>query len=155
MDTLPWYRQFWPWFLFGLPAVVVVAGLTTWWIAARNADHLVAVDYYKQGLAINREMRKQERASELGIIADLELLPGLVQVKLLGREQPAALQIYFSHPLDATRDFELRLARVQPGTYQAQLQEPLEYRWLWRIEPLGSAKQEPWRIDGDIDVDER
>ena len=100
-------------------------------------------------------MRKQERASELGIIADLELLPGLVQVKLLGREQPAALQIYFSHPLDATRDFELRLARVQPGTYQAQLQEPLEYRWLWRIEPLGSAKQEPWRIDGDIDVDER
>ena len=33
----PWYRQFWPWFLFGLPGIVVVAGLTTWWIAAHNA----------------------------------------------------------------------------------------------------------------------
>ena len=59
MDSQPWYRQFWPWFLIALPATVVVAGLTTWWIAAHKADSLVVDDYYKEGLAINRQLRKQ------------------------------------------------------------------------------------------------
>ena len=27
MESIPWYRQFWPWFLIALPATVVVAGL--------------------------------------------------------------------------------------------------------------------------------
>ena len=40
-DTQPWYRQFWPWFLISLPASVVVAGLSTLYIANRHADDLV------------------------------------------------------------------------------------------------------------------
>ena len=35
-DTVPWYQQFWPWFLILLPASVVVAGLTTLVIANRH-----------------------------------------------------------------------------------------------------------------------
>ena len=37
-DILPWYRQFWPWFLILLPASVVVAGFVTLYIAADGAD---------------------------------------------------------------------------------------------------------------------
>ena len=61
MDSQPWYRQFWPWFLIALPATVVVAGLTTWWIAAHKADSLVVDDYYKEGLAINRRCGSSSR----------------------------------------------------------------------------------------------
>jgi hypothetical protein len=28
-DDKPWYKQFWPWFVFALPAIAVIAGITT------------------------------------------------------------------------------------------------------------------------------
>ena len=37
----PWYREPWPWILAAGPAIVVVAGLATFWIAAHNADVVV------------------------------------------------------------------------------------------------------------------
>ena len=59
----PWYRQAWPWFLISLPATAVVAGLITFYLAARGWDGPVANDYYKQGLAINEELTRSNRAS--------------------------------------------------------------------------------------------
>ena len=84
MDNLPWYRQFWPWFIMALPATVVVAGLTTWWIAARNADSLVADDYYKEGLAINRQLDKRRRAEELDLSAAIRFEAGAIEIDLQG-----------------------------------------------------------------------
>jgi hypothetical protein len=39
--NLPWYKQFWPWFIIALPAAAVVAGFFTLWLAISNPDHLV------------------------------------------------------------------------------------------------------------------
>lgn len=149
-DTLPWYRQFWPWFLFGLPGLVVVAGLTTWWIAARDADALVADDYYKQGLAINRELGKQQRAAALGLSAEVSLAGSAVEVRLRGGDEPPALVLYLSHPLDAERDREYVLPRITPGLYRAPADLASGSRWLWQVEPSGS--RDPWRLDGVIDA---
>jgi len=52
----PWYRERWPWILMSCPAIVVVAGLGTAAIAVATADPLVTEDYYRKGLAINREI---------------------------------------------------------------------------------------------------
>ena len=89
----PAYKQFWPWFLFGLPGIVVVAGLTTWYIAARYADHLVVDDYYKDGLAINEVLRKQQLAEKLAIRAELTVQGNLAQVHLTNSADAAALQL--------------------------------------------------------------
>jgi uncharacterized protein len=51
-----WYRQRWPWLLIAGPAIVVVASLTSAWLAIVTDDGLVADDYYKQGLLINRKL---------------------------------------------------------------------------------------------------
>jgi hypothetical protein len=40
-DSKPWYRQFWPWFLIGLPAISVVFSFATLYIAVRDADEVV------------------------------------------------------------------------------------------------------------------
>ncbi len=53
-DLEPWYRQFWPWVIFGLPASVVVAGLITVYIAYEGADDMVIDQYYKEGLAASK-----------------------------------------------------------------------------------------------------
>src|SRR3954470_9953714 len=42
------------WLLIAGPLLVVVASLATAWIAYRSDDGLVASDYYKRGLLINR-----------------------------------------------------------------------------------------------------
>ncbi len=44
MSNVPWYRHVWPWILMSGPAIVVVAGLWTWVLAARiaAADGLVS-----------------------------------------------------------------------------------------------------------------
>jgi hypothetical protein len=69
----PWCRQAWPWFLISLPATAVVAGLITFYLAARGWDGPVANDYYKQGLAINEELTRSSRAAELGVTASVKL----------------------------------------------------------------------------------
>ena len=46
----------WPWLLASGPAIVVVASLATAWLAATRADPVVADDYYKLGLTINRRL---------------------------------------------------------------------------------------------------
>lgn len=60
-DTQPWWRYGHVWLLISGPAVVVVAAVATAVIAMRNADPLVAEDYYRKGLEINKTLA-QERS---------------------------------------------------------------------------------------------
>jgi len=40
-QDVPWYKQFWPWFIIALPASAVVAGFITLWLAISSPDYLV------------------------------------------------------------------------------------------------------------------
>jgi len=97
-DTEPWYRQFWPWFLILLPASVVVAGLTTLYIANRHADDLVVDEYYKDGLAINRQLEKKQRAEQQGIAASLVFSGSRVSARVSGPVDAQQLRLFMSHP---------------------------------------------------------
>lgn len=59
-QNLPWYRQFWPWFIIALPASAVVASFITLWLAISNPDPLVIEhDDYQQ---LNSELKAQAPA---------------------------------------------------------------------------------------------
>ena len=149
-DTLPWYRQFWPWFLILLPASVVVAGLSTLYIANRHADDLVVDEYYKNGLAINRQLEKKQRAEAQGVSATLKLNGSEVVVSLTGNETAHQLQLVLSHPLESDRDFTTTLIRSAPGLYLGKLQQNVAPRWHWTLERPG---EEGWRLDGSLETD--
>lgn len=56
-QNLPWYKQFWPWFIIALPASVVIASFFTLWLAISNPDYLVVdEDEYRQ---LNSELKAQ------------------------------------------------------------------------------------------------
>ena len=146
-DNLPWYKQFWPWFLIGLPASVVVAGFITLYIANKYADDLVTDDYYKNGLAINRQLENKHRAAELGIAADIKFSGNSVTAKISGPVAAAELQLMLSHPLEADRDFSVTLVRDAPGLYSALLEHTIATRWHWILENRDAPR---WRLDGSV-----
>jgi len=55
-DTLPWWKYGHLWLVIAGPAVVVVAGFVTLFIALKTPDPLVADDYYRQGIEINKTL---------------------------------------------------------------------------------------------------
>jgi hypothetical protein len=139
--TRPWYRQLWPWLLISGPAAVVVAGAATLWLAFSTADGLVAEDYYKQGLAINKRLAREEEARRRGIAATVSLSADRIRVQLRGGA-PAVLFVHLAHATRAGYDVRLRLTPVAPGSYEAALEPLPRGRWLVVIEdPRGT-----WRI---------
>ncbi|CAA0087863.1 Uncharacterised protein [Halioglobus japonicus] len=146
-DSKPWYRHFWPWFLITLPACVVVAGIWTAFIASRHADDLVVDEYYKDGLAINVQLAKKQRAEELGLSARLHFNGDLVTVSLTGPVQDSGLLLQLSHPLEADRDFTVPLAQIEPGSYRGSLNAEITPNWHWTLQGL---QQEDWRLDGKV-----
>lgn len=158
MDTshsiTPWYKQFWPWFIIALPAAVVVAGITTVFIAINNEDSLVVDDYYKEGLAINQVLAQDKVAQRLKLAAELSIdgLIGEILVDIRGdyAVMPATLEMQWIHPTDKLQDFLILLKRTPNDQYMAQLDSSLTGRWYIQ---LSSAKPEPWRLKTLVKLD--
>lgn len=64
MKPAPWWKFGFVWLVISGPAVVVVAGFVTLWLAVANPETLVAQDYYRKGVEINKTLAA-ERARAL------------------------------------------------------------------------------------------
>ncbi|WP_256378350.1 FixH family protein [Niveibacterium sp. COAC-50] len=140
----PWYREPWPWILMGLPGTVVVAGFITFYLAAHNTDGLVVDDYYKEGLAINRTLRRQEAARKLGLSGALAVEGGGVSLVLKANDAyvlPNQLRLRVAHPTIAGQDQVVSLVRAE-GVFRGVM-HPLEAgHWQFLVED----EAQTWRI---------
>ena len=142
----PWYREPWPWILMAGPAVAIVAGLFTLALALRTEDGLVADDYYKQGLAINRVLRRDERARELNLRAVASFSGARVRVVLRGgKEAPPELRLRFVHPTRGGRDRSVSLRSSAPGVYEGTAASLYGETRRLVLEDAGST----WRLTGN------
>lgn len=143
----PWYRDRWPWILILGPAVVVVAGIVTLVIAVESDDGLVADDYYKQGLGINRQIARDEAARSLGIAGEVRLDGGAVRVTLRASAAlPDRLTLRFAHHARASEDRIVHLARRGDGAWEAPLPDLRPGRWRAIVETA------QWRVAAQIDT---
>lgn len=143
-DTLPWYRQFWPWFLIALPASVVVACIATVVIAFRSPISLVEDNYYKEGLAINRDLSSRSYAESLNLQASVRFQPSLLQVDLnqTGAEN---LELRLIHSTDSALDREFSLTPQGDRRFSAEMiQQPLSGRY--RLELRGQLNGTLWSL---------
>lgn len=60
LDTKPWWAYGHVWLIISGPAIVVVAALITGWIAMSNPDPVLAEDYYRRGIEINKTLPASE-----------------------------------------------------------------------------------------------
>jgi hypothetical protein len=146
----PWYREPWPWILMSGPAIVVVAGIYTAWLAIDSNDGLVDDDYYKQGLAVSQRMARDNEASGLGLVAEIVVGGNGQELRLFltARESavlPEVLVLRLVHPTKAGADQAAKLKRDSAGFYVGSLASPVRGRWHASLEDEGRK----WRITGD------
>jgi len=146
-NSLPWYREPWPWIVMAGPAIVVVAGIATAIIAVRTDDGLVADDYYRQGLDINRVLEREERARALGVAAAVQFREDRQHVRVIlrsGGEPPRALRLTIVHPTREGDDQVIALTQSSPGVYDGAMGVPRAARHGLRLEDDAGE----WRIAG-------
>ncbi|MCZ8100627.1 MAG: FixH family protein [Burkholderiaceae bacterium] len=137
----PWREPLF-WLVWGIPALTIVAGLVTWWIAAQRADSNVAEDWYKRGMTINRSLERESRAQALGLKAELDLA-GEHDLRLRlegGTGLPPAVTVLLTHPVRAEQDRLLTLDRQPDGTYRAV--SPRVAAGTWGV----SIEAQDWKI---------
>lgn len=61
-SSAPWWKFGFVWMVIAGPAIVVVAGFTTLWVAIVRPDPVVAEDYYRQGIEINKTLGGQSNS---------------------------------------------------------------------------------------------
>lgn len=145
-----WYQHRWPWILMAGPAVVIVAGIVTAWIAATTSDGLVAEDYYKQGLAVNQRFAREERAAALRFEAFLRVNAEQAELRLVshsGAALPARLRLTLAHPTRGGEDQTLVLSGER-GTYVAPLAAPRPGHWRVVVEDEAAT----WRLSGNLQL---
>jgi hypothetical protein len=141
MKGIRWYREPWPWILMSGPVAVLIAGAATMWIAFASADGLVAEDYYRQGLAINKVIAREDAARARGLDARIALSAHRIRIEMTG-ERPAVIFAHLAHATRAGHDLRLRLTPSSTGVYEAGLPDLPAGRWRVAIEdPQGR-----WRI---------
>jgi uncharacterized protein len=148
----PRYAPRWPWLLMMGPAAVVVAGAFTTYLAVTRPDALVVGDYYKQGQAINQDLRRDRAASVMHLALHMRFDPqaGRIEGNLasFGRPQTTPFKLMLAHPTLPERDLTLEARPDAAGHFVVVL--PALERTHWQVVAEGSRHD--WRLARNWDM---
>ena len=144
--NMPWYRERWPWFLMAGPVAAVIGGVITVYYAVSTQDGLVTDDYYKEGLAINRQFARDEEAARLHLSASIskDASSGKILARMSGAPLPAVLHLILAHPTRMGLDRSLQLESGGDGVYSATLPALPDAHWRVVLEDESHS----WRLAG-------
>ena len=144
----PWYRHRWPWLLMIGPAWVLVAGAIVGYLAASRPDAMVVDDYYRQGKAINQDLRRERAAAARAIAVALDYRAGagggVINGVLRAGAQPlaGALRLRLIHPTQPERDIVLDAVADAQGAFLLAVPALADTRWQVQIE----GAQREWKV---------
>lgn len=145
MPVAPWWKHRWPWLLMAGPAIVITASTYAGYLAVSAPDALVVGDYYKQGKAINQDLRRDHVASQLGLSLALgyDAATGTLSGRI-NRKDAGPLLLHLSHATLPDKDIKLVLVPDENGSFSASLPQLERSRWTVLVE---GARRE-WRLAG-------
>jgi len=147
----PWYREPWPWLIMAGPFIVILAGIYTTMLAISSSDGLVADDYYKEGMTINRLLERDARAQASGIAATAHFgQGGRVRVALAADMSAGAreLRLQLLHPTRAGMDQVAMLRPLAPGLWEGSLRAMPPGNWQLQLDAPELAAGSSWRVVG-------
>ncbi|MEE9342746.1 MAG: FixH family protein [Gammaproteobacteria bacterium] len=149
-SQLPWYRQFWPWFIISIPLATVIAGIATIILAINSPNSMVVDNYYKEGLAINEEKLRFQNAADLGIEGLLRTTASemILQLSSQQPENEEQLELRLVHATRADLDRTITLLHDNGNTYRADFTGLLAGSWYLHLQPPGKD----WEIREKVSV---
>jgi hypothetical protein len=142
----PWYTHRWPWLLMLGPVFVIVGGSFAAYLAITRPDAMVVDDYYKQGKAINQDLRRDRVASALALSFEAQYDPASATLsgRMLGGGLPLAtpLHIYLAHPTQPAKDQQLLVQPDAAGRFSLAM--PMLERAHWQVVVEGPQRE--WRL---------
>ncbi len=148
VSTKPWYAHRWPWLLMLGPFIVLVAGSYTGWLAFSRPDALVVSDYYKQGKAINQDLRRDRAAANLGLHFNLRYDPALGRlsgnIDSFNRPRAGKYLLHLVHSTLPEKDILLPVQANEDGVFNIALPMLESSRWQVLLE----NERRDWRLNG-------
>ena len=148
----PWYREPLVWMVLAIPATAVLGGVVMLVLANVTWDGLVADDYYRRGMQINRSLARDAEAARLGLGATLAFpAPGVVEARLTGAPGTAAsggdrLTLRFAHATRTNADVRVRLTRSAGSVWRGALPPLPPGKWYAE---LGNER---WRLTAPVRI---
>ncbi|GMV68455.1 MAG: hypothetical protein AMXMBFR76_08940 [Pseudomonadota bacterium] len=135
----PWYRQMWPWLLMLPPAVALMGGLATLWLAVEHADSVVPDRLSRVGVAVQPDYVAGATGAEL----TTNQATGRVHLRVEDERASRPLSLRWLHPTLPERD---RISVLQPmgaGEYEAPFPAGLNEARSLRLESAAG-----WVLEG-------
>ena len=143
-----WHREPLVWMVLAIPAAAVLAGVVLLVLANATWDGLVADDYYRQGLEINRSLARDAEAARLGLDAIVTFpAPGVVEARLEGTDAAAnaeRLTLRFARATRAGADVEVGMSPSAKGEWRGALPPLAPGKWYAE---LGNER---WRLAAPV-----
>ena len=159
----PWFRQPYVWMVIAIPLSSVIVGMVMLWLSIVSFDGMVADDYYKQGLQINRVLNRERAALAAQLSgtfrlrrADSHLLLGSAQ---RGYRLPDQVQVRFSYATSAGRDVAFTMMRSAAAAHDEYVGPALtlpQGRWYVYVSANagdgadGGRDTSAWRLSGTL-----
>jgi len=143
-QAAPWYTHRWPWLLMLGPASVLVGGAIATWLALDHPDAMVVDDYYKQGKAINQDLRRDRVATAMQLALHLRYEGGRLQgrIESFGRPLAVPFTVKLAHPTLPQRDLSLLIKPDARGAFSIAL--PVLEQTHWQLVAEGNMRD--WRL---------
>ncbi len=152
----PWYKQPMVWMVIAIPLSAVLAGTVTIYLAVTTEDGLVVDDYYKQGLAINRQIERDQESTrlQLGATVEIDTATGFIKVAFDKGEMadyPPELTLGLRHATQQQRDNFITLQRGLDNLYVGAASDEGKRgirEGIWHVEISRPAEMgnKAWRL---------
>ena len=138
-EKIPWYKEPYVWLLIAFPLAAVIGGFITLGLAIASNDGLVVDDYYREGLRINRVLKRDQAAADLGLKADLQFSRDSDRFRILlsGNRDftaPDTLQVSFLHSTRSGFDRHVTVTKQTGNIYAAGIPPLVKGHWYVQIE---------------------
>lgn len=143
-----WFKQFWPWFLIGLPMVAVVGSINLFITAVEHKPDMVVDDYYSKGKAINNDFALLKEAKKQNISATITQNDKEYLIDLQGVTDKSSISFALHHATLAKRDITKMLTADASGIFHFESEKDLTGKWKLRIEPFDKS----WRLQKTVNL---
>ncbi|WP_296947602.1 FixH family protein [uncultured Massilia sp.] len=145
-DADPWYKHRWPWFLMlGPVSAMAFTGIAVL-MSFDYPDAVVVDDYYKQGKAINQDLRRDRVATSLRLSLRASYVPAEGRLKgsiaSAGKPLTVPFTIYLVHPTLPGKDIALLVRPDTAGAFAVDL--PTLEPTHWSVVAEGALRD--WRL---------